>query len=212
MKPTTPPLSEHLRFWMEENIGKPPVWKFPPLNDSATLSFHRLHFKNQERVLQLFKDDPCPFVEKDFKNADDLYAYVANLWIVAPYSRKRGGIDWLIQNQKKEWVGLLHTYDLSKENYGHRQRHCTIGFSIGSAYRGTGIAQEAVQHLQTYLFKKMKMLYILAYTKNENKRSIRFLQQLGYENATLDYTARDMTYFRLYRSAKARSIIKKSDH
>ena len=209
MNTSPPPLSEHLRFWLEENIGKPPVWKFPRLPNSASLSYHRLHFSNREQVLQLFQNDPSPFVEKDFKEANSLYEYVANLWIVAPYSFKRGGIDWLIQNKEKEWVGLLHAYDFSKENYAHRHRWCTIGFMMGAAFRGTGVAQEAVQQLQSYLFQKMNMLYILAYTKNDNLRSIRFLEKLGYENTTLDYTARDLTYFRLYRSARARGIIQK---
>ena len=76
---------------------------------------------------------------------------MANLWIVAPYSFKKGGIDWLIQNKEKEWVGLLHAYDFSKENYAHRHRWCTIGFMMGAAFRGTGVAQEAVQQLQSYL-------------------------------------------------------------
>lgn len=209
MKNPTQPLSEHLRFWMEENVGNPPLWNFPTLTNSHSLRYHRLHFKNRQHVLEMFKEDSNPFIEKDFKSEKELYTYVANLWIVAPYSRNRGGIDWLIQNQQEEWVGLLHAYDFSKEQVNYRNRHCTIGFSIGKKYRGTGVAQEAVRHLQSYLFKQMNMLYLLAYTKNENSRSIKFLTKLGYENATLEYSARAKTYFRLYRSTKAKSLIQK---
>jgi len=52
MKKTAPPLPDYLRFWMERNIGRSPVWDFPALEDSATLSYQRLHFDNYLNYLQ----------------------------------------------------------------------------------------------------------------------------------------------------------------
>ncbi len=209
MKQESTALPEYLRFWLEQNIGTTPVWDFPHLNDSKHLSYHRLHFHNRQHVLDIFKADTNPYVEKDFKETKALYEYVANLWIVAPYSLKKGGIDWLIQSKKGAWVGLLHAYDLSKEQISFRHRSCTIGFLVGEQYRGTGIAQEAVQHLQQYLFTKMNMLYLLAYTKDKNQRSQRFLKKLGYEDVTLRYAGGGKSYFHLYRSKRAKSMVRK---
>lgn len=207
MKGTSPPLPAHLQHYMEQNVGKPPIWSFPDLVSSENLRFHRLDFDNRHRVLDMFRNDPSPFVEDYFKTEEALYEYVASLWIAAPYSRKRGGIDWLIQRESGEWVGLLHAFDCSKENYGFRRRHCTIGFCVGESHRGTGIAREAVEHLQSYLFRKMDMLYVLAYTKKENEQCIRFLEKLEYEDASAAYGNEESAFYRRYRSARARSII-----
>ena len=195
MKKTVPPLPDYLRFWMEQNVGRPPIWDFPALQNSATLTYQRLHFDNYSSVLELFKDDPSPFVERDFKEENALYEYVANLWICAPYSYKRGGIDWIIQQQSGEGVGLLHAYDLSKEQIENRHRSCTIGFIIAAPFRGLGLAKEAVEHLQTYLAQQMDMLYVTAYTRQDNERSMRFLEKMGYAETTMKYAGSDKRYY-----------------
>jgi len=199
MKKTTPPLPDYLRFWIERNIGKTPIWEFPTLENSTTLSYQRLHFDNYLAVLDLFKDDPSPFVEIDFKEENALYEYVANLWICAPYSYKKGGIDWLIQKQSGEGVGLLHAYDFSKEQIDNRHRTCTIGFLITAPFRGSGVAMEAVEHLQAYLYQQMDMWYLMAYTKQDNERSMRFLEKLGYVETTLKYAGSDKRYYQKER-------------
>lgn len=197
MKKTPPPLPDYLRFWMERNVGKPPIWDFPTLQDSATLAYQRLDFDNYLSILDLFQNDPSPFVEIDFKEPNALYEYVANLWICAPYSFKKGGIDWIIRQQAGEEVGLLHAYDFSKEQIDNRHRNCTIGFLIAAPYRGSGLAKEAVEHLQAYLFQGMDMLSVTAYTKHTNERSIRFLEKMGYVETTLQYAGSDKRYYEL---------------
>jgi len=207
MNKKSPPLPDYLRFWMERNVGRSPIWDFPELADSATLSYQRLHFDNYLTVLDLFKNDPSPFVEMDFKEENALYEYVANLWICAPYSYKKGGIDWLIRKRGGEGVGLLHAYDFSKEQVDNRHRSCTIGFLIAAPFRGSGVAKEAVLHLQQYLFQQMDMLYLTAYTKQDNERSIRFLEKMGYVETTLKYAGSDKRYYQ-----KVNEEVKKSDH
>ena len=174
------PIPDWIQSYLERNIGKPPVWQFPPIPEMAVeICFHTLTFSTRTHFLALFENDQDPWVEERFKNAKSVYEYVCMSRIIMPYSFKRGGQDWLVY-QKKECIGIIHAFDFNKESGEFTQRSCSIGYAFGKAVRGSGIPQKVVQHLQNYLFTKWNMLYLTASVKRENVRSIRFLKGLGY--------------------------------
>lgn len=163
--------------WMqsnvERNIGKPPVWQFPPIPEMENgIEFIPLNFYNRRDFLELFEKDEDPWVEERFKHPESIYEYVCMIRIMMPYSYKRGGQDWLVY-QDKACIGIVHTFDFSKETGS--ERRCSIGYAFGKAVRGSGVPQKVVQRLQDYLFTKWKMLYLTACVKRKNIRSIRFL-------------------------------------
>lgn len=210
MKIESPPLSSNLQFWMERHIGKNPVWTFPTVQESENLRFTPLTFDNYHHFLELFQNDPSPFVDERFKDAKKLYEYVAHLWIYARYSFKYGATDWLIQNKNGEWVGVFHLYELSHENFCYSHRKAFIGFAIAEKFRGNGYAVEAVQHFQNYIFTKLNKLWIVANTKKDNLRCIHFLKKLNYEEKNAFYGSEKEWYFHLFRSKKARGMIHKT--
>ncbi len=175
------PLPAWLQSYMERNIGRRPLWEFPRIPDSPDgLSFNMLDFENRHFVLDMFENDPDPWVDERFKDPQKLYEYVAHLRIVLPYSPKHGGADWLVRKEQ-ECIGLLHAFDFSRERFGYNHRQCAIGFAFVEKYRGTGLPFRTVQYFQDFLFRKMDRLYLFATVKRENRRSIAFLSKLGFE-------------------------------
>ena len=71
------PIPNWIQSYVERNIGKPPLWQFPPIPEMETgIEFRTLNFHNQKHFLELFKKDEDPWVEKRFKNAKSVYEYV----------------------------------------------------------------------------------------------------------------------------------------
>jgi RimJ/RimL family protein N-acetyltransferase len=203
------PLPGWLQQAMERNVGREPLWHFPDLAPASGLSFERLSFDNREVVLRMFEADADPFVSADFKAPEKLYEYVANLWINGPYSPKHGAADWIVHTAASEPAGLLHVYDVSCEQWALSDRRCSIGYTVAERFRGTGLAQQAVRALQSYLFERLDKLMLLAVPDRRNERSARFLTRLGYEERTEEYMGRETyRYFELYRDAEARRMMR----
>ncbi|GEM_PF-1806562 len=173
-------IPDWLQSYVERNIGKPPVWQFPPIPEMEEgIYFRPLNFSNRVHFLKLFENDQDSWIAERFKDAESVYEYVCMSRIIMPYSFKRGGRDWLVYKEKA-CIGILHGFEFSKESGEFTQRRCSIGYAFGKAVRGSGIPQKVVQHFQNYLFTKWKMLYLTASVKKENIRSIRFLKGLDY--------------------------------
>ena len=208
------PLPAWLQSYMERNIGRQPLWAFPRIPDTPDcLSFDTLDFENRRLVLDMFENDPDPWVDERFKDPQQLYEYVAHLRIVMPYSPKHGGADWLVR-KGREHVGLLHAFDFSRERFGYNHRQCAIGFAFVDKYRGTGLPFRTVQYFQDFLFRKMDRLYLFATVNRENRRSIAFLKKLGFEER---YPEEDQDtneeppeelFLEKYRSSQARCRIR----
>ncbi len=180
------PIPDWIQSYLERNIGKPPVWQFPPIPEMAEeIYFRPLTFSNRSHFLRVFENDKDPWIEERFKNAKSVYEYVCMSRIIMPYSFKRGGQDWLVY-QEKECIGIIHAFDFNKESGEFTQRNCSIGYAFGQTVRGSGIPQKVVRHLQNYLFTKWNMLYLTASVKRENIRSIRFLKGLDYIERPLE--------------------------
>lgn len=203
----SPPLPDWLQWYMERHIGCPPLWTFPDLPPSANLAYERLDFDNRHAILDMFEGDPSPFVDAAFKDATKLYEYVAHNRICGPYSPKHGGADWIVCLPGGEPVGILHAYDISRETFALNHRRCSIGYAVAMPHRRRGVAIEAVQALQAYLFTTFDMLMLLAFPKRGNAASIRLLERLGYTDNSAAYRDETCRFFELYRSDEARDEI-----
>lgn len=210
------PLPAWLQSYMERNIGRRPVWNFPLIPDSPEgLSFDILDFENRHHILEMFENDPDPWVDERFKDPQQLYEYVAHLRIVMPYTGKRGGADWLVRKDR-EYIGLLHAFEFSRENFGYNHRKCAVGFAFAEPYRGTGLPFRTVQYFQDFLFRKMDRLCLMASVKRGNRRSIAFLKKLGFEELSLDEKEEQdpgkeppkEVFMEKYRSPQARGRIR----
>lgn len=202
------PLPEWLQYYMEQNIGRPPLWTFPSLPPTADgLTFEQVGFDNAQAILDMFAGDEDPFVDARFKEEQLLYEYICHLRIVLPYSGKHGGCDWLVITPDHRYAGLLHMYDFSRETIGFSNRQCSVGYVIAAPFRGTGLAYRVMEHLHQYLFQKLDRLLLVASTRPENRRSRGFLKRLGYEDRTADYGIVEERYYELYRSPRARTLI-----
>ena len=209
------PLPAWLQSYMERNIGRRPIWNFPHIPDSPEgLSFEMLDFENRHHILEMFGNDPDPWVDERFKDPQQLYEYVAHLRIVMPYTGKRGGADWLV-SKEREYVGLLHAFEFSRENFGYNHRKCAMGFAFAENHRGAGLPLRAVQYFQEFLFRKMDRLYLTASVKRGNLRSIAFLKKLGFRETRLDWEAEhpgkeppEEVYLENFRSPQARGRVR----
>ena len=174
------PFPDWLQWTIEKNAGKIPVWKFPPISKiEEAIYFAPLTFQNRFDFLELFEKDKDEWVDRRFKKPKSIYEYVCLIRIMMPYSFKRGGMDWLVYDEK-ECIGILHGFEFSKETGGFSNRRCSIGYAFGEKVRGSGIPQKVLRHFQNYLFTKMNRLYLTASVDLKNVRSIRFLEGLGY--------------------------------
>lgn len=214
-----PPIPDYLQWSIERNIGKPPLWKFPPLEPTPEgLRFEKLDFENDQIFLETFQNDPSEWVDERFKNADLLYEYVCTLRFDLQFSWKHGGCDWLVFTSDDECVGVLHAFEFSRERFGFNNRKCAVGFAFAEKFRGSEIPKLAVQHFENYLFQKLDRLILVAWVDFNNSRCCRFLEKLGWEDWTLDYRVPDMDFggdrfvpeerfFEKYRSARTRTRV-----
>ncbi|MEN0046140.1 MAG: GNAT family protein [Bacteroidota bacterium] len=202
------PLSDWLQYSMERNIGRAPIWKFPHIPDwKEDISFRKLNFQNQHHLLEMFENDEDEWVNERFKEAQSVYNYVAHLRIVALYSAKHGGCDWLVR-KGDEYIGVLHAFDFSIENYNYHHRRCAIGYAFTKSVRGTGLPLQIVPYFQQFLFQKMNLLLQFALVNKANHRSIRFLEKLGFEEQIFEEDSKNR-WFESYRSKKARAMVMK---
>ncbi len=210
--------SESLQYYIEQNVGKVPIWQFPCIPKMQEgFSFAPLTFSNRFHLLDLFEKDKDAWVDKRFKKAKSIYEYVSMTRIVMPYAYKSGGEDWLVY-KKKECIGILHGFEFSKETEDWRNRRCYIGYIFGKKMRGSGNPQKILRHFQNYLFTKMDLLYVSASVDCKNVRSIRFLEGLGYlpMPAKIQWDSEEekilpkMVIMELFRSNRTKNRINKS--
>ncbi len=214
----TYPIPDYLQWSLERNIGRLPVWKFPPIADSPEgLKFRRLCFENRHFMLEAFENDADVWVDGRFKSPETLYSYVAMLLFEMQFSHKHGGSDWLVFTPEKECAGVLHCFDFSKERYGFSDRKCEVGYAFAEKFRGTELPKQAMHHFQQYLFRQMDRLILLATPDKNNVRSCRFLEKLGWEDRSPDYDywgdggqyEQKSRFFELYRTPRTRAAVMK---
>ena len=91
-------------------------------------------------------------------------------------------LQWGIVRAEQE-DRLLGTCTLAEIDLAHRR--ASIGYALGRAAWGQGIAREAVRALITYGFEAIELHRIGADVDPRNDRSIRLLEELGFSREGL---------------------------
>lgn len=163
------------------------------------LRFERLTRANALVILDLFADDPSPFVDARYKSGEPLAEYVDFVLDEMPWSWKSAGTDYLIYLRATgEAVGLLNLYDLSRERFLDYAYKATVGYQLATDARGQGLGREAVRALLTHVRDHFGRNRVLAMTARDNRASIAFLRALGFSDHSEDYDpagrSRDVFY------------------
>ena len=167
-------------------MGREPAFDFQDLPPSDRLAYRLLTWDNYLHMHEMFERDTNPFVDERFKVPGELRRYVQYQLEYAWTSVHRGGCDWFFFREDRP-AGVLHLYDLSRNQTDDRHRRCTIGFATAGPYRQQGFTREAVQHLLNYLFGHFGMEKVLSYTRRENYAAARLLERVGFENCDALY-------------------------
>lgn len=188
---------DFFKFFCEQN----PEPYFPVENLSPTdrLSFELLDEQNYERVYDIFKEDPSPFVLSDYKDRDELAKYAKYMLQYNRYSPKHGACDWLVKLKATEThIGLLNVYELSRETFADNHKKCMIGFSTAAPFRRQYYTLEAVGHLIEYVHTVLGRNKIIANTQKDNEASKALLRKMNFQERTEHYYYKESyDYFEL---------------
>lgn len=162
------------------------LFPFADLPPSARLRYELTQWNNYTDYLTLFQNDPSPFVDKRFKSKEALDEYAVGLLEIMCYDIKRAGCDWILRLTDGTPVGVLHFYDLSKEQENLTDEDddffnaCSIGYAVAAPYRRQGYAFEACSHLLHHAKVTFNRYKLQASTLESNLASVALLKKLGF--------------------------------
>jgi [ribosomal protein S5]-alanine N-acetyltransferase len=183
---------EHLIFWRENHKRerkaypkmiptRKPRFDYQNLPDSERLSYELFSWDNFKQMLDLFENDPSPYVNEEFKSLERLEDYAVSQLEYNCFSFKRGACDWFLhKKESNELVGVLHIYALNWELYSGKHPACMIGHAIAEKYRRQGFAFEAMTHLLDQIPVIFKRYEVEAHFKIANSNSQALLTKLGF--------------------------------
>jgi [ribosomal protein S5]-alanine N-acetyltransferase len=165
--------------------ARKPRFDYKNLPDSDHLCYELMTWNNYKQVLDLFENDPNPYVSQDFKTLYRLENYVVDQLEYSRFSFKQGACDWFLRlKHTNELVGFLHIYGLNWELIDGKHPVCAIGYAIGEKYRQKGYATEATTHLLQQIPIIFQRYEVIANSNKTNTASRRLLEILGF---TEDY-------------------------
>lgn len=180
-------LLKQVRKWQANSFYGNQCWfPFHNLPDSERLCYELTQWNNYTDYLTLFQNDPSPFTDKRFKNKELLDEYAVGLLEIMYYDNKRAGCDWILRLPDGNPIGVLHFYDLSKEQENPSDEDddfydaCSIGYSIAAPYRRQGYAFEACLHLLHHAKATFNRYKLQASTLESNTASVALLKKLGF--------------------------------
>jgi RimJ/RimL family protein N-acetyltransferase len=183
---------ERLIFWRENHKrekkrypqmipARKPRFDYQDLPPSERLTYELFSWDNYKQMLDLFENDPNPFINEEFKTLERLEDYAVAQLEYNHFSFKRGACDWFIHHKiSNELVGVLHIYDLNWELYDGKHPSCSVGYAIAEKYRRQGFAFEAMTHLLTQIPLIFKRYAVKAHFKIANTNSRFLLEKLGF--------------------------------
>ncbi len=95
--------------------------------------------------------------------------------------RAAGAMPWAIAT--REGDVLIGTVTLFNINHTHRRAE--IGYALGSAHWGRGLASEALRAVLHHAFDAMRLVRVEADTDPRNESSLRMLTRLGFQREGL---------------------------
>jgi hypothetical protein len=207
-------------YWVHRNLGRTPRWSFPDGLKGPGVRLQRLHFDNYNELWPLLAQGDTTFIEPEYRECERLYEQVLYLYGYAPFSGKRGAVDYLIVRttdetadfteqrlfgsenilrlgEGEQLVGVVHLYDLSLERFGRGMPNPLVGIQLAEAFRGSGVADPALDVLEWYVRQTYdEARAVTAMIKRDNTRSIRFFARRGYAE-TDAYTNCERVVFRV---------------
>ena len=175
---------------------------FPEIPASSRLAYELLTAANAAVLATLFRDDPSPFIDPDFRNEEGCRQYLARLLEYHHFSPLQGGADWFFKTADGKYAGILHLYHLSRQTRGGRHRQCTIGFATVPDVRRQGLATEALTHFSAFIFRHYRLTVIRAYTRQENEPTRNLLRKAGFQPDKKEYADERFAYFILRSNQK----------
>jgi len=180
-------MEDFLEQLRQQRKARRPLHHFCEMENSERLQYEILTTYNYPSIFEMFHDDDSEFTDNRFKDLMLAEQYAAEIGELV-YQAKHGGCDFLVKLKSTDkYVGILHLFDYSLENYSDVAKRCSIGFAIAKAYHRRYYATEAVQHLMQYAYIKHQKTKFLAYTKIPNNPANAFLKSLGMTLKNEDY-------------------------
>lgn len=174
-------VKERMERWKEWRRPNPkPFFPYQNLPDSERLKYELMTWDNCSIMLQLFENDPNPFVEKSLKSRPEFDNYLVDVLDYRYYSPKHGSCDWFLSLADGTYVGVLHLYDLNKEIFDGKHPAPFMGYAITESHRGKGFAEEAARHLIKHIPLIFRRYEVEAEPKKENEASRELLKKLGF--------------------------------
>ena len=143
---------------------------------------------NNENVSRyLIYTFPCPYTQKD---AD---------WWISTGAQENGAVNKVIEHHG-EFVGGIGIMPQT----GWRSHVAEIGYWIGEAYWGRGIATEALRQMTDYAFKELKYQKLFGPVLEPNRASMKVLEKNDYqlEGILKQEVVKHGQYFDLFHYAR----------
>ena len=158
-----------------------PYFTFPDIPPLLNFTFEKLSSFNFEQLYLLFENDASPFTDERFKHRESAQEYAADIEQYGAYSPKHGQQDWYFKCNG-EYLGILHLYDLSLEQFAENNKRCWIGFATKPSVRRKGITTAVVKQFIRYIFSYYPSIdYIHAMTSPHNVPTQAFLASIGFQ-------------------------------
>jgi len=150
------------------------------------------------------------------ENLNDKNIYISTGNIPHPYTIKdaRSWVRMCVNNKEKKSCKHNLCIDIDGEvagslgfhNINFEKRSAEVGYWLAKKYWGKGIMVKAVRELLRIGFGKNKYVRIIAYTMDENKRSWRVLEKVGFklEGKLRKYLLKDGKFYDARLYAKVR--------
>ena len=106
--------------------------------------------------------------------------------------------------------GRCHCGQISYEATVHADGRAAIAYELASPYWGRGLARRAVQAMIKELVETYGVLRLSAVLRRENKRSLRFLERLGFVPASVEEHAQhgvERGEILMHRDARSGSVV-----
>lgn len=146
-----------------------------PVLTTERLVLRELRFEDAPDVL-IFRGDPVVqrFNGPVYQSVEEAEACIKRAH--EEYATE-AGITWAVTLRDSAIVvGMFSFHHWSK-----RHRRAEVGYDLGRAYWGQGIASEALRAIIRFGFERMNLNYIYAGTIADNHESVRLLERLGFQ-------------------------------
>lgn len=153
-----------------------------PLIETSRTRLHVLDESHAQAVIAYYRENAAHLTPWEPKRAPDFYSETTWRW-----QGRTSQLDFARGTSLRLLAFDKATAKIAAtSNYTQIQRGpfeaCTLGFSVGAAYEGTGLMFEVIEAGLDYVFKTIGLHRVMANHLPENRRSAAMLARLGFEH------------------------------